>query len=796
MKKKIFKITAIVITSLIVLGFTTLLVAPKIARSYIVGHSQELIGRDIQIKSISLNPFTFKFTIDSLTVLEQDGKTPFVSFDKFRLNVDPLRLLGKTAAISELYIGHFYAHVIQNGSIFNFSDILEHLNKRNADSTASKDDSSSQAQDSSAVATAEQTATAPDAAKTDSTTASINIAKMMNELPVQFDIKNIKFDNWTLSYEDKQLGSSIKLDSFAIDIPSVNFYDTATVATIRFKFTEGGELKINAETNFATSDFHVGLEIDQLALFYGHPYLKDILHYKDYSGTFTTFLNADGNLNQALAANITGFVAIDSLKLTETTGEKLAIGRINIAASEVNIKKSRYIADSVIIDGALAHFNMYKNGKNNFDALLASTSKDTTRADTAKTKTVALKVEETAPISQTQTKDTIPSQQAKESEQESKLQLLVKKFQLKNSSFTLNDMTIVKPFHYNISGITISGDNINLDSPCHLNVSLALPEGGAITAKYTGAFSNTSTLDANVNIKNLALKHFSNYSLHYTGYPITGGILAFASDNKLVKNKIDSKNIIDIYNIEVGDKSDDIDPEFTVPMKVGLYILKDRHNKIQFNIPVKGSLDDPEFSYGKIIWNTVMNLLIKVAFSPFKLIGNLAASGASALGFDLGNKDEILIDANVATFTSEQYAKAIQMTEMLKKDRKFKLTFTQYYNPTKTAAEYQKYKMKEDFYKTTQHKKSLSEIDRNAIAEISDSDKQLQEYAKTQKTMNPAQLQKEVAALAAKRNAELAKVLQKQRGVGAKRIKVVTAGKEALSSYNGKPTYKVTVDIQ
>ena len=93
--KKFVKIAAIVIAVLVVLVIATLKFAPGIVRSYVVGHSEELIGRKVAIQNISLNPFTFKLEIDSLAVFEKDGETRFVAFDKFRVNVDP-----KTASTS------------------------------------------------------------------------------------------------------------------------------------------------------------------------------------------------------------------------------------------------------------------------------------------------------------------------------------------------------------------------------------------------------------------------------------------------------------------------------------------------------------------------------------------------------------------------------------------------------------------------------------------------------------------------------------------------------------------------
>ena len=192
-----------------------------------------------------------------------------------------------------------------------------------------------------------------------------------------------------------------------------------------------------------------------------------------------------------------------------------------------------------------------------------------------------------------------------------------------------------------------------------------------------------------------------------------------------------------------------------------------------------------------------MNLIIKVALSPLKIVGNVASTGAGMVGLDLGKNDEVVIDPMSATFTSEQYAKASKMTEALVKDPKLKLVFTQFYNPKKVANEYKQHKLKTEFYKQSQGKETLNELDERAIAEIKDSDDAFKAYAKDHSAnIDMKAFKKELADLAAKRNDDLLKVLQQQKGVTKKNLKVITAPAGGLVSHKGKAMYKVTVDVQ
>ena len=775
--KKPVKITLIVLGSLILLYFIALLVAPKIARSYIEEHSKEMIGRSITIKDISLNPFTYVLDVDTLAVMEADDKTPFVAFEKFSMNINPLKLFTKTLDISDIYMKALYVRVKQHGERFNFTDILEHLARQDSIYYAEHPEEK-KAEDNSNKSAAEIAA----------------------GLPVKLSLRNIVFEKGNIIYQDTKVGSKFHIKDFSINIPAIYLEDNATGVDVSLRFADGGDLSVKVDANMATYDFNIYLNLHRFALACIKPYLNDFINYKDFAGYLSANLTISGNINSILSSNVKGKVSLDNIDLTENSGHKLGAENVTVGIGKANLTDNEYLIDSVIVDAAFAHIDLYKNGKTNFDILLDPKNKgqdiDTTNVTETKSKEEP-KEEPKAEAAATDSSSVAAADSTEKQAPAKKLKARINKLLVKNTYVTATDHTIIRPFNYKVTAITVTGQNINYDTPCNVNVTASFPEGGSLSLKYHGALSNLNTMDIYISVKNLVLKHFSNYSLHYTAYPIKAGTLAFASENKIVDRNLDSKNTIDIYNITVGNKVDDIDPEYTVPMKIGLYILKDKDDKIQFDVPVKGNLDDPEFSYGKIIWKTVLNLLVKVAVSPFRLVGNLAMAGANALGFDLGKNNEVVIDANTETFTSEQYAKAIKMTEMIQKDPNLMLTFTQYYNPRRTAKEYKVKQLKIDYYKQKNNKTELNELDHRAIDEMDESDKEFKAYVKEHSAeIDKNYMMKVLPKMAAQRNADLLKVLRAQPGVTKKNLKVITAPRESLRNYKDKPMYKVDVDVQ
>ena len=765
--KKPVKIILIVIAALFVLAFAALKLAPGFVKDYIVAHSEEYIGRKVAIENVSLSPLTWTVNVDNFALLERDGTTPFVSFEKFRINLNPTRIITGTASVGEIYLKGLYVHVVQSGDRFNFSDILDKV----------------AAMDSSATETIDTTAT--------DSTAMINAAEIAEGLPVSISVKNIVFENGNIIYEDAKVGSKIHIKDFGVAIPAIYLSNKQTDVGVSLKFATGGDLDVKVTVNAATNDFDVNVGLKDFALAAGKPYLNDFVNIKDFDGKVSVNMDIQGNLNSVLSSNVKGIVSVDSVVITEVGDKTIGANHVGVGIAEANLDKFKFRIDSVVVDGAFAHLDLYKGGKTNIDVLLSPKSK-AAKADTSATDSTAVPLDSlvtAAPEGSEQDTAKAKAEPAK------KLDAIVAKLLVQNTTVTANDYTLSKPFNYKVSAITVSGSNINFDKPCNVNVTAAFPEGGSVSVKYKGALNDIGTMDAYVSVKNLALKYFSNYSLHFTGYPITGGTMAFASDNKMKDFNVDSKNTIDIYNIEVGDKDDSVDPEYPVPMKVGLYVLKDKDDKIQFDVPVKGNVKDPEFSYLKIVWDTVTKLLIKVALSPIKIVGNVANTGASAVGLNLGKDDEILIDVSSATFTSEQFAKASKMAEALAKDKNLTLTYTQYYNPARISKEHKAHKLKTEYYKQKEGKASLNEIDEKAALAIKDSDAGFKAYAKEHDAeFDSKAMQQDLANLAEKRNQELLNVLKQQKGVTAKNVKVQTA--KGLNSYRGKPMYKVTVDVK
>jgi uncharacterized protein involved in outer membrane biogenesis len=155
--------------------------------------------------------------------------------------------------------------------------------------------------------------------------------------------------------------------------------------------------------------------------------------------------------------------------------------------------------------------------------------------------------------------------------------------------------------------------------------------------------------DIRARFTGMDLSPTSPYSGKYVGYGIAKGKLSFDLKYLIDRRKLNSENKVFIDQLTFGDKVES--PTATgLPVKLAVALLKDRNGEIHLDIPVTGSLDDPQFSIWGVVWQIVGNLIAKAVTSPFALMGSLfagAEGGTQALEFEPGRA--VIGDAGMKT---------------------------------------------------------------------------------------------------------------------------------------------------
>jgi hypothetical protein len=150
---------------------------------------------------------------------------------------------------------------------------------------------------------------------------------------------------------------------------------------------------------------------------------------------------------------------------------------------------------------------------------------------------------------------------------------------------------------------------------------------------------NDLFVDIKIDFKDMDLSPLTPYSGRYAGYTIEKGKLSLSLKYLIVKRKLEASNNVFLDQFTFGDAVES--PQATkLPVRLAIALLKNRKGEINLDLPLSGSLDDPQFSLGRIIIKIIVNLLVKAATSPFALLGAIFGGGEelSYLEFNYGKE--------------------------------------------------------------------------------------------------------------------------------------------------------------
>lgn len=133
-------------------------------------------------------------------------------------------------------------------------------------------------------------------------------------------------------------------------------------------------------------------------------------------------------------------------------------------------------------------------------------------------------------------------------------------------------------------------------------------------------------LDITAKVRDLELSPLSPYAIKYSGYGIERGKLSVDVNYVVLPNgQLTARNKLVLNQLSFGDKV--AGGSASLPVKLAVALLADRHGVIDLDLPISGSLNDPQFSLGPVIVKVILNVIVKAITAPFSLLAH-ALGGA------------------------------------------------------------------------------------------------------------------------------------------------------------------------
>ena len=452
--------------------------------------------------------------------------------------------------------------------------------------------------------------------------ASDTTEEVQDTTPSEWVIKlhNIRISHAQIHYNDLTEKKQWHLPDINLLVPNLEFGgDQASEGGLNIAFTEGGHLNINGNYHEKQGTYDLAVNLEKFNIKNLDPIIADILNYQKLGGNVDIHLKAQGNVSEITKSRIGGTVAVTGVDLQDQNGTLAGWKRLDVAVNNINLDDNNYDIQSLKLDGFTARYDQWAD-HSNIDGLIKNSESSESSENSENTENSS------APLT-----------------------LNLHSLAVTNANLTYNDHTLPDLFSFPVTDLNIEATDLSLNGNNNAKLRATLPGGGHLLVKWTGDIDHWKEhQDLLIAIKGLDMKQLSPWSVYYTGQPIEDGIFSLTSHNTIKSSILNGKNKIDIYKAQVGSRRKDVEPQQKLPLKTALYILKDKDDKILFDIPVKGNIDSPEFSYMKIVWKTLGNLLVKVATSPLRALGNV-------FGFGNDNLEFIEIEADQRGLTSEQY---------------------------------------------------------------------------------------------------------------------------------------------
>ncbi|SEN98686.1 protein of unknown function [Duganella sp. CF517] len=257
----------------------------------------------------------------------------------------------------------------------------------------------------------------------------------------------------------------------------------------------------------------------------------------------------------------------------------------------------------------------------------------------------------------------------------------IRRMRFQNAKLDFTDLSLRPQFGakiYELSGL-VTGLSSKADARSQIELDGRVDDFGLARIRgQLNPFVPAHNTDVNVVFKNVDMVSASPYSMKFAGYKIAQGKISLDLQYKVRNSQLEGNNQIVLDNLTLGERIDSPDA-IKLPLELALAILKDSDGRIDLGVPVSGNMNDPQFSYGSVVWKAIGNILSKVALSPFRALGNLFGVSGDKL-------DAVEFDAGGDTVLPPEREKLRQVAKILAGKPQLKLSVPGQYNEAADGA--------------------------------------------------------------------------------------------------------------
>jgi hypothetical protein len=541
---------------------TLLLVLSPLTKYLIEKYDEKYTGRQITMDWAYVNPFTGYVYFSNLRICESKSDQVFFMAKGMGANVALLKLLFQTYEISELTIDCPRGIIVQNDSLFNFTDLVERFaSKKNSDTL---------------------------------------------EKQVHFNILNVKVKQGVFYFHEKQIPVNYFIKLVDFESPGLR-WDTDSIAG-KISFSSGagtGDVKADFMFDIRNLNYRFAAKANKFDMKLIGQYLKELTNYGSFSANFDADVRAKGNLKIKENITASGVMTIYDLHFGKDVKEDyLSFEKLTLAMHEINPENHVYFWDSISLIRPYFKYDRY-DSLDNVQTMFGKSGTNLTSAN-ANDKRFNLIIELANYIE-------VLSRNFFKSDYK------VTRLAVYEANLQFNDYTKGEKFSVELNPLFAFADSIDRT---HKRVNFSLRSG---IVPYGNAYAtlsinprDSSDFDLHYGFQKVSLAMFNPYIIHYTSFPLDRGSLELSGVWNVRNGNVRSMNHMVIIDARVTKRMKNKYAKW-IPMPVVLAFLKEWGNVIDYEIPVSGNLKDPKFTFKDVIFDIGENIFIKPLTTRYRM---------------------------------------------------------------------------------------------------------------------------------------------------------------------------------
>ena len=493
--------------------------------------------------------------------------------------------------------------------------------------------------------------------------------------PFAFSIARAEIAQHTINISDQGTSPIIgyELSDTSLKVENVSSSaDQALKFDVGAKVRQGGSLRVAGTFDRQRGRAEGKLEASQIALTPLEPLLARHVILKMASGT----ASANGRFTWNSEGKEAGFryfgtATIGELLLNEPGGERfLSWKALEASRMRLDSGRGRYVIEDMHLVEPGAKFVINKDRSINVSAILRDPGKP------AEGKFAAADAKAAAADSKPATSQAKPAPSDDE-----RFNVTVGRVRVDKGALDFADLSLVLPFATQIRNMGGSITGLTSEPGTRAGVKLEGQVEDYGLARVDGTinlFEPKAHTDLTVIFRNVHMTPLSPYSVTFAGRRIASGRLSLDLQYKLDNSQLLGENKILLEQFTLGERVES-PSAINLPLDLAIAILTDSQGRIDIGVPVKGNVDQPEFSYGHLVWQAIRSLITRVVTAPFRALGSLFGGSAESL-------DDVAFDAGSPRLLPPEREKLMKLAETLKQRPQLKLVVQGRFHPERDGA--------------------------------------------------------------------------------------------------------------